>query len=67
MQATMAHLCDKTVFFPWVPFIQMHMVINISLDLPIWTWIQTNNFIMKKTMWLFIDRNSFVRSNGFFK
>jgi hypothetical protein len=32
MQATMAHFCDETMFFPWVPFIQMHMVINISLD-----------------------------------
>jgi hypothetical protein len=36
--------------FPWVPFIQMHMVINISLDLLIGTWIWTNNFIMK-SLW----------------
>jgi hypothetical protein len=21
--------CDETMFFSWVPFIQMHMVINI--------------------------------------
>jgi uncharacterized protein (DUF2062 family) len=39
MQATMAHFCDKIMFFSWVPFIQMHMVINISLDLLIGTWI----------------------------
>jgi hypothetical protein len=39
MQATMAHFCDKTMFFPWVPFIQMHVVINIFLDLLIETWI----------------------------
>jgi uncharacterized protein (DUF2062 family) len=33
MQAMVARFCDETIFFPWVPFIQMHMVINISLDL----------------------------------
>jgi hypothetical protein len=38
----MAHFCDKMMFFPWVPFIQMHMVINVSLNLIIGTWIQTN-------------------------
>jgi hypothetical protein len=43
------------MFFPWVPFIQMLVVINISLDLLIGTWIQ-NNFIMKRNMWLFIDK-----------
>jgi hypothetical protein len=30
-----AHFCDEMVFFPWAPFNQMHMMINISLDLPI--------------------------------
>jgi len=25
--------------FPWVPFLQMHMVTNISLDLLIGIWI----------------------------
>jgi hypothetical protein len=39
MQANVAHFCDKTMFFSQVPFIQMHMVINISLDLLIGTWI----------------------------
>jgi hypothetical protein len=34
----------------------MHMVINISLDVLIGTWIEINNFIMKRTMWLFIDK-----------
>jgi hypothetical protein len=34
----------------------MHMVINIFLDLLIGTWIQINNFIMERTMWLFIDK-----------
>jgi len=34
----------------------MHMAINISLDLVTKTWIQTNNFIMKKIVWLFIDK-----------
>ncbi len=38
MQA-MAHFCDEIMFFPWVPFIQMFVVINISLDLLIGTWI----------------------------
>jgi hypothetical protein len=33
MQALMAHFCDETMFFPWVPFIQMHVMINMSLDL----------------------------------
>jgi hypothetical protein len=28
-----AHLCDETMFSPWVPFIQMHMVINLSSNL----------------------------------
>ncbi len=52
----MVHFCDETMFFPYVPFIQMLVVINISLDLLIGTWIKTNNFIMKRTMWLFIDK-----------
>jgi hypothetical protein len=30
------HYCDKTMFFPLELFIQMHMVINISLDLFSW-------------------------------
>jgi hypothetical protein len=51
----MAHFCDETLFFPWVPFIQMHMVINISLNVLIGIWIYINNFIMKRTMWSFID------------
>jgi uncharacterized protein (DUF2062 family) len=33
----MSHYYDKMVFFSWVPFIQMHMVIDISLDLLIET------------------------------
>ncbi len=56
MQVTMAQFRDKTMFFPWVPFNQMHMMINISLDLLIGTRIQTNNFIMKIIVWLFIDK-----------
>jgi uncharacterized protein (DUF2062 family) len=53
------HHCDKMMFFSWIPFIQMHMVINISLDLLIGTWIQSNfiMIIMKKIAWLFIDKN----------
>jgi hypothetical protein len=47
----MAQFC----FFPYVPFIQMHMVINRSLNLLIGTWIKTNNFIMKIIIWLFIN------------
>jgi hypothetical protein len=35
------------MFFPYVPFIQMHVVINIFLDLLIGTWTKINNFIMK--------------------
>jgi len=57
MQATIAHFCDKMVFLLWVPFIQMHIVINISLDLLIGTWIYNNNFIiMKIIVWLFIAK-----------
>jgi len=52
----MAHFCDKMVFFPYVPFIQMHVVITISIDLLIETLIKINNFIMKRTLWLFIDK-----------
>jgi hypothetical protein len=33
MQPKVAHFCDEMVFFPWVPFIQMHIVINISTNL----------------------------------
>jgi len=39
MQVMVAHFCDEMVFFPWVLFTQMHMVINISLNLLIETWI----------------------------
>jgi len=56
MQAMVFHFCDETMFFPWVPFIQMHIMINIFLDLLIGIWIKINNFIMKKAMWLFIDK-----------
>jgi hypothetical protein len=57
MQVMVAHFCDKMAFFPWVPFIQMHVVINISLDLLIGTWIKINNFIMKINVWFFIIKN----------
>jgi hypothetical protein len=67
MQAMVAQFCYKTMFFPYVPFIQMHMVINKSLNLFIGTWIQMNNFIIKRIVWLFIDKNSFVSSNELFK
>jgi hypothetical protein len=30
MQVMVVHFWDELMFFPWVPFIQMHMVINIS-------------------------------------
>jgi len=33
MHNNVVHFCDETIFFPLVPFIQMHMVINIFLDL----------------------------------
>jgi len=56
MQAMVVYFCDEMMFFPWVPFIQMHIVINISLDLLIGIWIKTNNFIMKRIVWLFIDK-----------
>jgi uncharacterized protein (DUF2062 family) len=56
MHNQMAHFNNEMMFFSWVPFIQMHMVINISLDLLIGTWISINNFIMKKNVWLFIDK-----------
>jgi hypothetical protein len=39
MQATMVHFCDEIVFFLYVPFIQMHVMINISLNLLFGTWI----------------------------
>jgi hypothetical protein len=32
MHKSMAHFHDILVFFSWVSFIQMHMVINISLN-----------------------------------
>jgi hypothetical protein len=53
----MVHFCDKTMFSPWVPFIQMLVVINTSLDLIIEIWIKINNYIMKRIVWLFIDKN----------
>jgi hypothetical protein len=53
----MVHFCDETMFSPWVPFIQMLVVINTSLDLIIEIWIKINNYIMKRIVWLFIDKN----------
>jgi len=38
----------------------MLVMINISLDLLIGTWIQTNNFIMKRTVWLFIVKKKLL-------
>ncbi len=52
----MSHYCDEIMFFSWVPFIEMHMVINAFLDLVNKTWIKTNNFIMKIIVRLFIDK-----------
>jgi hypothetical protein len=37
------------------------------LDLLIGTWIYTKKFIMKRIVWLFIDKNSFISSNRFLK
>ncbi len=61
------HFGDQMVFFPLVHFIQMLVVINISLDLLIGTWISTTNFIMKRIMWLFFIKKLFVSSNGLLK
>jgi hypothetical protein len=58
MQVTVVHFCDEMMFFPWVLFIQMHMVINIFLNMLIGTMISTNNFIMKRIVWLFIDKKN---------
>jgi hypothetical protein len=58
MHNQMVHFCDEMVFFPYVHFIQMHMVISIFLNILIGTKIQTNNFIMKRIMWLFIDKKT---------
>jgi hypothetical protein len=32
------HFCDGNVFFFEGPFVQMYMVINMSLDILIMTW-----------------------------
>jgi len=56
MQDWAFHYCDKTMFFSWVPFIQMYTMINNFFNLLIETWIKINNFIMKTTMWSFIDK-----------
>jgi hypothetical protein len=39
MHNQVAHYYNEMVFFLWAPFIQMHMVINIFLDLLIGTWM----------------------------
>jgi len=67
MQAMVVHFFDETTLFPWVPFIQMHMVINISLDLLIGTCIYINNFLSKRIVWLFINKKSFVSNNELLK
>jgi hypothetical protein len=56
MHGMVVHFCDEMMFFLWIPFIQMHMVINISLYFLIGTWIETNDFIMKWIVWLIIDK-----------
>jgi uncharacterized protein (DUF2062 family) len=38
MHNQVSHYCDETMFFSWVPFIQMHMVINVILDIVIKTF-----------------------------
>jgi hypothetical protein len=63
----MEHFSDEIVFFSWVPFIQMLVVINISLDLLIGTWILINNFIMKKLCGYLLIKNSFVAIDGLLK
>jgi len=39
MEVMVIHFCDEMMFFPSVPFIQMHTVINIYLVILIGTWI----------------------------
>jgi hypothetical protein len=56
MHGIVVHFCDKMVFLLWVSFIQMYMVINILFNLLIGTWIQTKNFTMERTVWLFINK-----------
>ncbi len=62
MHKFVAHFHDILVFFSWVPFIQMHMGINMSLNILIGTLIYTKNFIMmfimKINVWLFIDKKT---------
>jgi hypothetical protein len=36
----------------------MHMVMNIFIDLLIGTWILIKNFIMKRILWLFINKKT---------
>jgi len=55
------------MFFPWVSFIQMHVVINISIDILIGTWIYINNFIMKWINGYLLIKKSFVNSNRLLK
>jgi len=45
----------------------MLVVIDISLDLLIETWIWTNKFIMKSNVWLLIDYYYFISNNELLK
>jgi len=67
MQAMVAHFCDKMVFFPSVPFIQMLVLINISLDLLLRLGSELIISLRKKLYGYLLIKNSFVSSNGLLK
>ncbi len=67
MQAIMVHFCDETMFFSWVLFIQMHMVINMSLDLLIGLGSKLTNLLCRKLCDYLLIKSSFVSNNGLLK
>jgi hypothetical protein len=51
----MFYYCDGMDFFPRASLVQMHMLINLFLIMMINNSFETNIFIMKIIMLLFID------------
>ncbi len=60
-------LCDKTMFCPLVPFIQMLVVVDISLDVSIGLGFKLTNSLWKAMCGYLFIKKSFVSNNELLK
>jgi hypothetical protein len=62
MKAMVTHFCDKTMFFPWVPFIQMHLVINIFVIYQLGLGFKLKNSLWRELCGYLLIKKPFVNN-----